>query len=229
MASQSHVASTSTTLNSHDELRVAIGARDDERARIARELHDGLGQQLAALRLMLAQHRAECQVRSRQAIDRVLNQATAIDAELDCVILELRPGTFDDAGLGASLRRLVEQWADCAAMETSCHCEVEAGRLSEEQQLTIYRVAQEALHNVQQHASATHVTVLSEIRGHTVVLVVQDDGVGFECKGLYSTSGWGFRGMHERATLAGGAVQVASSPGHGTTVLLQVPLMDFGH
>ena len=221
---------TSTTRNNGQEgLRVAIAAREDERARIARELHDGLGQQLTALRLLLEHHRAECQVRSRQAIDRALALATAIDTELDCVILELRPGVLDDASLGASLRHLVEQWADCAAVETSCHCEIEAGRLSEEQQLAIYRVAQEALHNVLQHASATHVTVLSELRGHSVVLVVQDDGVGFESKGLYSTSGWGFRGMHERAALVGGAVQVASSPGHGTTVLLQVPVVNPGH
>ena len=90
--------------------------------------------------------------------------------------------------------------------------------------MTIYRVAQEALHNVLKHADATRIYVLSELRSDSLVLLVQDDGVGFEPMNRCRPSGSGLIGMNERAALAGGTLHVESSLGHGTTVFLRIPL-----
>jgi two-component system, chemotaxis family, sensor kinase Cph1 len=206
-------------------LRRLIAAQDDERTRLARELHDQLGQQLTALRLVLERHQAECRVDSRAAIDKALSLAREIDAEVDALAWQLRPGVVDDLGLAASLRQLVRRWAYYAPVGAECHCEIAPGQLSREAEVTVYRVAQEALHNVLKHAHATHVNVLAGIRSGSVALLVQDDGVGFDLsKGCDAAEGMGLRGMRERAALVGGTLEVGSAPGRGCMVSLRIPV-----
>jgi two-component system NarL family sensor kinase len=202
-----------------------IRAREEERARIAGELHDGLGQRITALRMVLERCQTECGDGRDGAIVRALDLVREIDREVDAVAQDLAPRVLDDLGLAAALRQLVQQWAECARVDAQFRCAVGPDRLLPEQQLVVYRVAQEALHNVQKHAAASFVHVLSEIRGRCLVLLVQDDGVGFEpwCSG--STAGCGLRGMQERAALLGGVLHLESSSGHGTTVFLRIPLL----
>lgn len=222
-----HGGSTTLKAQAHVQefLRKALTAHDDKKVQIARDLQDALGQPLTALRLVLEQHEAECRVSSRAALDRALTLAREIDAEIDALAWELRPRVLNDPGLAAALRQLVRRWADCGAVDAQCSCDVGCDQLSPDQQVTVYRLAQEALHNVLKHAHATHVHVLSEIRNHVLILIVQDDGVGFESRNQSSTARCGFRRMHQRAALVGGALQVESSPGYGTTVFLRIPLL----
>jgi two-component system, chemotaxis family, sensor kinase Cph1 len=206
-------------------LRRVIAAQDDERARLARDLHDQLGQQLTALRLVLERHQAECRVDSRAAIDKALSLAREIDADVDALAWQLRPGVVDDLGLAASLRQLVRRWAYYAPVGADCHCEIAPGQLSREAEVAVYRVAQEALHNVLKHAHATHVNVLAGIRSGSVALLMQDDGVGFDLsKGCDAAEGMGLRGMRERAALVGGTLEVESAPGRGCMVSLRIPV-----
>lgn len=207
-------------------LQIVAAVQDEERARIARDLHDQLGQEVTALRLVLEQHQAECRVNSQTAIVKALRLVSEIDAEIDSLAWGLRPGVVDNLGLAASLRQLVGRWVDTARVDAECQCDLEGGPLSEDAELTVYRVAQEALHNVLKHAHATRVSVISELRDGYVMLIVQDDGVGFdlsdECD---AADGMGLRGMRERAGLVGGTLQVESVRGRGTTVSLQIPIV----
>ena len=152
-----------------------IAAWEDERARIARDLHDRLGQHLTALRLMLEQHHVDFRSSTRATMDPALAIVREIDAELDHLAWELRPGVLDQVGLAASLRQLVQRLTDSAPLDADCRCDVDCEQLSRDQQVTIYRVAQEALHNVLKHAHATRIYVLSELRSDSLVLLVQDD------------------------------------------------------
>jgi signal transduction histidine kinase len=214
------VSTRSTThLDDASYLRQVVAAREDERARVARDLHDRLGPQLTALRLVLEQH----QVDARGTIDRALALVREIDEELDHMAWELRTSALDRDGLAASLRQLVQRLTDCAAFEADCRCDVRCDQLPQDQQVTIYRIAQEALRNVLKHAHAVHVYVRAEVREDCFALIVQDDGIGFE-PSRYSMSGSGLIGAREHAGLIGAVLHVESSPGHGTTVYLRIPL-----
>lgn len=214
----------SRRIDGRELLRRVIAARDDERARLARDLHDRVGQQLTALRMVLERHQGHCRVNSPAALHDALTLLHQIDDEIDSLAWERWPRVVDEMDLAASLRQLVRRWANCAPVDAECHCDVAPGQLSREAEMTVYRVAQEALHNVMKHAHATHVDVITEVRGNSVMLIVQDDGVGFDPPADRETPcGMGLRVMRERAALAGGTLSVESTRGCGTTVSLQIP------
>ena len=208
-------------------LRKLVTAQEDQRHRIARDLHDQLGQQLTALRLTL--ERGEQNLAAgrplRDEIDRGLALVAAVSKEVDFLAWELRPAVLDDLGLAAALPRFLRDWSQ--------HYEVQAefrlsgflaGHLSKEVEVTYYRVAQEALNNVLKHAHASRVDVVLETRDGRVTLVVADDGVGFEPPADDDPSdGFGLLGMKERAALVGATIDLESSTGRGTTVYLRSP------
>ena len=205
--------------------RRIVAAQEDERARIARDLHDQLGQQLTALRWMLERHRHECRAPSVDELDRALALARKIDSEVDFLAWELRPAALDDLGLIGAVPRFLEGWS--AHYGVAGHFKVRGvvPVLTRQTEVTIYRVAQEALTNVMKHAHATRVDVLIEARDGSVVLVVEDNGVGFDpADREVHARGIGLIGIHERAELIGGTAQVESTPGHGTTVYLRCPI-----
>jgi signal transduction histidine kinase len=206
-------------------LQRIVTAQEDERARIARDLHDQLGQQLTALRLALQRHRD----RTAGAADEDLNQALAIadrvDRELDFLSWELRPAALDDLGLAAALPVFIREW--------SAHYRIPAeyraarfspGTLGRDAEVVFYRVAQEALNNIVKHAHASRVDVLLEARDGSVVLVIEDDGVGFDPADKdVREKGIGIIGMQERAALVGAALEVESKVGQGTSIFLRAP------
>ena len=214
-----------------DLLRKLVTAQEDERARIARDLHDQLGQQLTALRLSLERHRdSHGTGYANDELDRALTLTRDIDREVDFLAWELRPTALDDLGLAAALPRYVEEW--------SAHYEITAdfqttgnvhGRLTRDAEIVFYRIAQEALTNIVKHAHATRVGVVLEGRDDAVVMVLEDDGIGFDP----STSdtrpaGIGLIGMRERAALISATLQVESKPDEGTTVFLRCPVAVVG-
>jgi two-component system, chemotaxis family, CheB/CheR fusion protein len=205
-------------------LRKVVTAQEDERTRIARDLHDQLGQQLTALRLALERHRQRHQNESAdEDLPRAMALAAQIDSEVDFLAWELRPAILDDLGLAAALPRFVDEWSRHYGITAECHSAgFAAGELTHEGEVMFYRVAQEALNNVVKHAHATRVDVLLETRDGTVTLVIEDDGVGFDVNDrAVRESGIGLIGMRERAALVSGTLEIESSPGHGTSVFLR--------
>jgi two-component system CheB/CheR fusion protein len=208
-----------------------VTAQEDERRRISRDLHDQLGQQLTALRLKLAalrEARGQDEA-SRARVEEVQALAEQIDSEVDFLAWELRPTALDDLGLAAALTNFVREWS------SHYHIPAEAQvtgfgsgalRLSPQAETCLYRITQEALNNVFKHAQAARVSVILERRGGDAVLVIEDDGVGFdpgEAAGWEGGRGLGLVGMRERAALLGGSFEFESAPGKGTTVFARIP------
>ncbi len=206
-------------------LRRLVSTQEQERARIALDLHDQLGQQLTALRLMLERQQArDTGGASDDELANALALAAEIDQAVDFLAWELRPAALDDLGLEAALPRYVTEWSkhvDIAA-EFRSGGSTGPGQLSRDAEVAFYRIAQEALNNVVKHAHASRVDVILERRDNTVTLVIEDDGVGFDTTDQQTTEkGMGIVGMRERAALIGAALQVESTPGKGATVFLR--------
>jgi signal transduction histidine kinase len=203
-----------------------VTAQEDERARIARDLHDELGQQLTTLRLAIEQHQSSCPVKpaERKELDRALEVTRSLDSEVDFLAWELRPAALDDLGLKVALPRFVKEWAAHHRLEAECRTIVfDSGHLTREAELVFYRIAQESLNNTVKHAHASRIDVIIETRDGTVILVVEDNGIGFDAAKL-PEKGIGFAGMRERALLVGASLQVESEPGKGTTIFLRCPV-----
>jgi two-component system CheB/CheR fusion protein len=207
-------------------LRKVVTAQENERARIARDLHDQFGQQLTALRLALERHRSRCATPDAQGdMDRALTAASELDTAVDFLAWELRPAALDDLGLAAALPRYTDEWSAHYGIAVRFEAAgYRGGMLSAEAEIAFYRIAQEALNNVLKHAHAARVDILLEARDSSVVMVIEDDGIGFDQgdRDLLD-NGIGLAGMRERAALIGGALDIESAPGKGTTLFVRAP------
>jgi PAS domain S-box-containing protein len=200
-----------------------VFAQEDERRRIAREMHDQFGEQLTALARCVERLKDACGGRAEllahvEALEGVSQQ---LDRDVDHMVWQLRPTALDDLGLRAALTNYVQDWSKrvniAAALHTSGLFDT---RLASEAETTLYRIAQEALTNVAKHSRATNVEVILERRPDHVVLIVEDDGVGFDPTA--NSEGFGLLGMQERAALVGATLEIESEPGRGTTILLRM-------
>ena len=206
-------------------LRQVVTTQEEQRGRIARDLHDQLGQQVTALRLTIEHGQ---QKRSRgdhpdEELERALTITHSISGEIDFLAWELRPAVLDHLGLAAALPRFVQEWSQHYRIQGECRLSgFRAGDLSKDGETTFYRIAQEALNNVLKHAHAHRVDVVLETRDAQVRLLVADDGVGFESAGSpAAVGGFGVFSMRERAALIGATVEIESTVGQGTTVYLR--------
>jgi len=206
-------------------LAKVVTGQEDERARIARDLHDHLGQQLTALRLTLERHRERCRANGSEDEDlqTALEQMRALDAEVDFLAWEIRPAMLDDLGLAVALPRFVQEWSRHYGVPAECRVSgITDDGLVPQVEVAFYRVAQEALNNVHKHAHASRVDVILERRDGLVMLVIEDNGIGFDLsEAQMRDAGIGLAGMRERATLAGATLEVESGPGKGTTIFLR--------
>ncbi|MBN9517185.1 PAS domain-containing protein [bacterium] len=199
-------------------------AQEDERRRVARDLHDSAGQLLAGLSLAAkAAQSASTPTEAAARLDDVLRLADAAGRELHGLAVRLRPTALDDLGLAAALGQLVVEWAGRAGVPAEFQATgLGARRLPDEVETALYRVVQEALTNVAKHAGASAVAVTVGVTGHTATAVVEDDGRGFDPEGA-GQGRLGLVGMRERVALVGGTLEVESSPGGGTMVIARVP------
>jgi two-component system sensor histidine kinase UhpB len=198
----------------------ALQAQEQERARVARDLHDEVNQSLTGLllRLEAVRESAPPELEGELAETRALaNQAMR---ELLSLARQLRPTALDDLGLAAAIGGQVEQMAR-GDIEAELVAEGDLSSLADDAQLVVYRVAQEALSNAARHSGAERVEVGLRRLGGDVELIVGDDGRGFAFD--ESEGGLGIAGMRERALLIGGELTIESRPGRGTTVRLTVP------
>ena len=210
-------------------LKKVITAQEEERRRIARELHDETGQALTSLMVGLrVLEGAACLEEVWDTTDKLRTMAAQTLDNLHSLALELRPSVLDDSGLVAALRRYVKDYATGFALDADFEVVgLEDKRLTPEVETTLYRIVQEALTNVARHAEASQVSVLLEQRGDSVIGIVEDDGQGFDVEGvltLRQLKRLGLHGMQERASLVGGKLTVESTPGIGTTVFIEIPL-----
>jgi two-component system CheB/CheR fusion protein len=204
-----------------------VTAQEAERRRLARELHDQLGQQLTVLRLKLESLRGETDKREKiQAhVDQLLDLTAQLDSDVDFLAWQLRPVALDDLGLAEALRVYVRHWSEYINIKTEFHTEgLETERPSPEVENNLYRIAQEALNNVAKHSEASRVDVLLERRDGNVVLIVEDDGKGFSFDDQRDPSSIGLTGIRERASLLGGSMELESEPEKGTTLIVRIPL-----
>jgi len=201
-------------------------AQDEERRRIARELHDETGQSLAALAVGLrAIEEQAVTVDVRSAAQQLQRVAAQTVDDIGRLARGLHPSVLDDVGLAAAARRYVDDYARSFGISVQLVSEgLEWSKLPPLLATTIYRILQEALTNVARHARAKQVLVGLKRDESTLELLVRDDGVGFAAVGgLNETSGLGLHGMRERVALLGGSVEIDSRPGHGTMVRARIP------
>lgn len=213
-------------------LERAVTAQEEERKRIAREMHDETGQMLTALAAGLGgveETIAQDSVLARSQVSALKKMTmTAID-NLRQFVSDLRPSVLDDMGLVPALRWLVKEFHERARFEADIRVTGNKRRLSPQVETVLFRIAQEALNNAARHSHATRVCVQLEFKARAVTLSIEDDGRGFiaeEILGLKKERrAWGLLGMKERVSLVGGNLQVDSELGRGTKLVVEVPLM----
>jgi two-component system, NarL family, sensor histidine kinase UhpB len=204
----------------------ALAAQEEERARVARDLHDEVNQSLTALLLRLEAARVKAPVELAHELADTKALANQAMKELLMLARQLRPAALDDLGLKAALAGHVKELGRQGKIRTSFEARGDFSALPSDVQLVVYRVAQEALSNAARHsgAEAVRIRLLRKQSGEDdrVELTVGDDGSGFTFD--QAARGLGIAGMRERALLVGGDVEVESRPNVGTRVSLTVPL-----
>ena len=207
---------------SRDAVRRVVEAQELERARPARELHDETGQALASI--LLGLRSLEQSLDSESSLARVASVRELVVSTLHDVrrlAVELRPAALDDFGLAAAIEHLVETHREGDATAVELEVQMGDGRLPADVETTLYRIAQEALTNITKHADATQISVLLTRSERAAVLVVEDDGKGFDSRD--GTDGLGLTGMRERVALVGGRLRVETGS-VGTTIAVEIPL-----
>ena len=204
-------------LERRESARRALRAQEGERLRIARELHDEVGQALTAVLLQLDRAGVEVRGEPAERLREARETARETLEEVRGIARNLRPEALDDLGLPAALRQLcLEAERAGAVVERSIAAGVS---LDPDAEVVVYRVAQEAITNALRHAGAERIRLALERDAGTTVLRVEDDGRGAES----TAEGTGVRGMRERAVLVGGTLELGAAPGGGTSVILRMP------
>ncbi len=215
-------------------LQKIVTIQEDERRRIARDLHDQLGQLLTGLRLKI-ESLSETVSREPQddipeRVQRLKEIAGRLDSEVSFLAWQLRPPALEELGLREALAAYIRESSLHFDRRIDFHVTGLGGiELNPEVETQLYRITQEALNNVIKHADAKHVTVLLKRRGGELILIIEDDGCGFvpeEAEGARHDpeQGIGLTGMRERATMMGAAFEIETEPGSGTAIYVRVPL-----
>lgn len=204
-------------------------AQEEERGRVARELHDGISQILVGVRYALDTTRRRLvkgQDNARDPLERGIDNLGSAISEVRRISRDLRPGVLDDLGLGPALKTLVEEFGVRTGIETDFQTVVFRNRLDSEAKIALYRIAQEALTNIERHAGASKVTV--DLRGHKrgATLLISDNGAGVDPTLRRRATGIGLRNMQERIEQLDGEFRIHAPPGGqaGTMIEATVPL-----
>ncbi|GBC99645.1 Redox sensor histidine kinase response regulator DevS [bacterium HR17] len=211
-------------------LNKVVTAQEEERRRIAHELHDQTGQLLTALLIQLQLLERELRdERRRERVSNLRRLADSIAQNLHHIAWELRPPSLDELGLTAALERMVSDWSERFQIPCDLVLDSEGDlSVSPEIAIGIYRIVQEALTNVAKHAKATRAKVTLQRADRVLRVVVEDNGVGFDPSAILrhpdETKRLGLVGMMERAAMLSGRLTVDSHPKRGTKVVLEVPL-----
>lgn len=204
-----------------------LRGQEEERQRIAKEIHDEPIQSLIHLcRQLDAAMQDGATGRLREDLSDLRALATGITEDLRRLSKGLRPPSLDDLGLPAAVRRIASDLGRREGIDVELRVEGDRTRLGRDLELGLFRIAQEALNNVEKHAEASHVSVLLAFTHGEARLEVADDGHGFDTAGDWTRAGsLGLLGMQERATLLGGRLAVITAPGRGTRIVATLPVL----
>jgi signal transduction histidine kinase len=215
-------------------LEKIILTQELERRKWASAIHDGITQSLGNINYRLQAYR-KLPAKNRQEAQQDLNeiQEFILEAIAECrgMIDDLRPSILDGIGLVPAVEKYLEKYLNSVRRENNCHVtfKVEGAipGLSPEVETTVYRIVQEAALNVRKHARATDLKVTLRSRGNWLVAEVVDNGCGFDVEAIDAEGdNWGLIGMRERAEVIGGSLQIKTSMGQGTSVCLEVPILN---
>jgi len=230
-ARRAAAARLDTALAERDDLRRRfMQAQEEERLRLAHELHDETGQNLTAAMLELKGIESVVNEHGRERLRLLRRQLDQMGKSLHRVAWELRPASLDELGLASVLANYVSQWSEQFGIEADFHCgEAKLDALSAEVRTTIYRVVQESLTNIAKHARGVGaVGVVVDRADNVLQVTIEDDGCGFDAKTPAekgrNRKGLGIPGMRERLSLIGGRFEIESSIGVGTTIFIRIPL-----
>lgn len=211
-------------------LKKLISSQEDERKRIARELHDETLQTLSAVLMKIDMCRLQPDSVSPKKIDEVKGILSTLITSTNNIIQNLRPTVLDDLGFEAAVVWLVDR--NLRARGISCHLNMDGfsnENISPESEITIFRILQEAVTNIARHANAKNAFVHIKTCESAYAMIVEDDGDGFDTSTVFTDKftgrGLGIMGMKERASLMNGRLSVCSMPGAGTTVLCRIPIV----
>jgi PAS domain S-box-containing protein len=206
-----------------------VTAQEDEQRRLSRELHDQMAQHLTAVTLGLKSLEIQTSGDSVDLVKRLQNFANKMAREVRTIATQLRPLVLEDLGLDAALSDYVDEWSKQSDIRVDLHCNgLLRRRLSVDAETAVYRIVQEALTNISKHAEAERASVIVDTRSDHIRAIIEDDGCGFDFAQKMRTLGrdrrLGLINMRERAAVVGGTLNIESTPGIGTTVILKVPV-----
>jgi signal transduction histidine kinase len=202
--------------------RRLLQQQEQERASLARELHDQLGQSLVAIALNLELMKGDLSPASKARVPESMRAIEKMIEQVRTLAFELRPASLDEFGLVGALRIIVVRHGERSGSRASFTATPIEMRAPVEIETACFRIAQEALSNITRHSRARHVDVTLVAQDDTLVLTIKDDGAGFDVDA--ARRGLGIVGMEERAELAGGHLEIESAPGAGTTIRARFPL-----
>jgi two-component system sensor histidine kinase UhpB len=207
--------------------RRLLSVAEDERARIAREIHDELGQMLSALTLDLGWLASKLSTEAPAFSEKVAGMIALVDViteRVQAIAANLRPAILDDLGLAPALEWLVQKFQQRGGIECDLELPDADLNLDSDRATTVFRLVQEALTNVARHAGATHVAISLAKDTDRLVLDVQDNGRGIRPQEITASTSLGLVGMRERVNRWGGRFEIAGSEGQGTRLHVEVPL-----
>jgi len=214
-----------------DDLRKLAGrliyAQEEERRRLARELHDDLAQRLAVFAIdvgRLQQQLVDPPVRVQENLSEMKKDIVKISQDVHNLSRQLHPSILDDLGLVKAVESECTNFSRREGTEIVFKNENIPTVIPKDISLSLYRIIQEALSNISKHACADHISVFLKHNGHDILLSVQDDGIGFDSAEIREKPGLGFSSMRERASLMHGEFSINSHPERGTVIAVRVPL-----
>jgi len=202
-----------------------IRAHEEERALLARELHDDVSQRLAVLAIDVG--RAELAASAgpqAEALRAVRGQLTRLSEDIHSLAYQLHPSVLQELGLAEALRTECERWCRQGRLDLAVDLDPLPAAVGKDEALCLFRVAQEALNNVARHAGAAAATVTLQQMDGGLLLAVRDSGVGFDPATLGERRRLGLASMRERVRLVNGTLDIESAPGRGTTIVVWVPV-----
>ena len=211
-------------------LRSKVLEQEEERRRIARELHDSLGQYLTVMQLDLDSlgRRAEADGEIQRQVARLKTLTANVGQEVNRIAWEIRPTALDDLGLQTAVQQFLEEWSESSKIQFDLHLTLTERRLPPAIETALYRILQEAVTNVIKHADATKVGIILEATTKEARLIIEDDGKGFQWEELGSSTPpairLGLLGIRERLSVVGGSLEVETAPGRGTTLIIHVAI-----